>query len=56
MQKRSLNDYEFMKNYDNEEIILGRGAFGEVKLVKEINSDQKFAMKMVRFSWVLLLL
>ena len=36
-----------MKNEIGEEIILGKGAFSEVKLVKEIKTGEKYAMKMV---------
>ena len=45
--QRSLEDFEILKNENGEEIILGKGAYSEVKLVKEAKSGEKFAMKMV---------
>lgn len=44
-----FEDFEFVKNDKNEDIILGHGAFSQVKLVEEITSKNKYAMKIVKF-------
>lgn len=49
IQQRSINDFDFVKNEEGAEIILGKGAFSEVKLVKDNKSEEKMAMKIVFF-------
>ena len=44
---RAFDDFDYMKNSKYEDIILGKGAFSEVKLVKDKIKDELFAMKIV---------
>ena len=42
---RSLDDYEFVNIPKKANGDLGKGAFGEVKLIKEKSSGKLFALK-----------
>lgn len=43
-----LDDYEFVLNPEkNRQLVLGKGAFGEVKLVKGKENNKLFALKIV---------
>ena len=45
-QRRNIKDFEKIK-------VIGRGAFGEVRLVREVKSGQVMAMKMLKKSEML---
>ena len=46
-----LTDFEFVLNATKDKhLILGKGAYGEVKLIKEKATDRLFALKSVNFS------
>jgi len=47
-KSRKLDEYDTVKNEDGEEIFLGRGTFGDIKLVKDTKTDTLFSLKTVQ--------
>lgn len=47
--KKSMSDYEFVNLENKNSPLLGRGAFGEVKLVKDKLEGKLYALKSVIF-------
>jgi hypothetical protein len=48
--RKTLNDFEFVTDAAKAPSVLGRGAFGEVKLVKELGTGTIYALKTVQKS------
>ena len=49
VKSRKLDEYEPMKNEMGEEIYLGKGTFGDIKLVKDIKTNTLYALKTVNW-------
>ena len=45
---RKLDEYDTVKNEDGEEVFIGKGTFGDIKLVKDSKTDTLFALKTVK--------
>ena len=45
---RKFDEYDTVKNDDGDEIFLGKGTFGDIKLVKDSKTEILFAMKTVK--------
>ena len=50
VKDRKFDEYDSVKNEDGDEIFLGKGTFGDIKLVKDSKTETLFAMKTVKLN------
>lgn len=49
LNNNDFSEYEIVKNDKGEENILGRGTFGDIKLIKHIKTNTLYSLKTVYF-------